>query len=107
MERLSCKPDPRRIQLGLASAHYCALALFRFALTMFPHFTTAEYLKTVPINYGDVKSAVAALDGRFFVGQHWKFWMEDDPREPDGILRLADYVCYESGCDESKWELVA
>lgn len=73
---------------------------------MFPQFTTAVYLSGIPNRYGDVKSAVATIDGRFMVGQSWSFWMEDDPRAENGILPLAKYECCEPGRDDSKWRLV-
>jgi len=43
---------------------------------------------------------------RFVAGHCWQFWMEGDPRKPDGILTLAKYRCYESGGLDSKWELI-
>jgi len=73
---------------------------------MFPAFTDARYLESIPRKYGDVKSAVAHIDGRYMIGNCWSFWVEDDPRYPNGICPLAKYRCYESGAVESKWELV-
>jgi len=75
-------------------------------MSMFPRFTTASYLRAIAPTYGDVRQAVAQnTPGHYAVGQVWSFWLEDDPRQPNGILPLAKYVCSESGGDESKWEV--
>jgi hypothetical protein len=77
-------------------------------MSMFPPFTTGEYLDSVPKTFGDIKAAVCqSSEGRFTKGQCWAFWMEDDPRQANGILHLAKYRCYEpGGFSDSKWELV-
>ena len=75
-------------------------------MSMFPAITTADYLLHVQKQF-DVKSAVAQTSpGHYSKGYHWSFWIEDDPRQPDGMLPLAKYRCYESGGLDSKWELV-
>lgn len=50
----------------------------------------------------DIKWAVSTwhTGSKFRVGSHLQVWMEGDPRQPDGILRLAEYVCVKNG-DES------
>jgi hypothetical protein len=56
----------------------------------------------------DVKNAVQDMGPghRYKKGQHWSFWMEDDPRFDDGILMIARYRCIEGGDDESWWEKI-
>jgi hypothetical protein len=76
-------------------------------ISMFPPFATGEYLASISGRYGDIKYAVSHTSpGYYSKGQCWSFWMEDDPRQIDGILFLAKYRCYESGKEDSKWELI-
>lgn len=76
-------------------------------MSMFPKVTTAEYLESITSRFGDIKSAVAQTSSGYYSKERcWSFWMEDDPRMPNGILFLAKYRCYESGGTDSKWEII-